>query len=210
MDRRAVVAEAQRTAAEPRGCKGLVWKRHWHWSHLSSDGRGSEGRFPDAPPQGASLWLAPCPRCMRQAPRKRSGPVAHFMGYYSTLVRILQWGVALSNLPSSTEREEGAYGGGGRCPTQPHPPTLLETGGLAVPPAGAAPPAPCLGRCGGRRLLTWRAGLATYANGPRRLVQSIPGSAAMRPDACYVPDSVKVSYEISFTCHFCKPQPLRS
>ena len=26
-----------------------------------------------------------------------------------------------------------------------HPPTLLETGGLAVPPEGAAPPAPCLG-----------------------------------------------------------------
>ncbi len=29
-----------------------------------------------------------------------------------------------------------------------HPPTLLETGGLAVPPAGAAPPAPCLGNGG--------------------------------------------------------------
>ena len=45
MDRRAVVAEAQRTAAEPRGWKGLVWKRHWHWSHLSSDGRGARRRF---------------------------------------------------------------------------------------------------------------------------------------------------------------------
>ncbi len=29
------------------------------------------------------------------------------------------------------------------------------------------------------------------------------------PDAWYVPDSVKISYEISFTRHFCKPQPLR-
>ena len=29
-----------------------------------------------------------------------------------------------------------------------HPPTLLETGGHAVPPAGAAPPAPCLGNGG--------------------------------------------------------------
>ncbi len=29
-----------------------------------------------------------------------------------------------------------------------HPPTFLETGGLAVPPAGAAPPAPCLGNGG--------------------------------------------------------------
>ena len=29
------------------------------------------------------------------------------------------------------------------------------------------------------------------------------------PDAWYVPDSVKVGYEISFTRHFYKPQPLR-
>ena len=33
-----------------------------------------------------------------------------------------------------------------------HPPTFLETGGLAVPPAGAAPPAPCLGDGGDRTL----------------------------------------------------------
>ena len=30
------------------------------------------------------------------------------------------------------------------------------------------------------------------------------------PDAWYAPDSVKVGYEISFTRHFYKPQPLRS
>ena len=30
------------------------------------------------------------------------------------------------------------------------------------------------------------------------------------PDAWYVADSVKVGYEISFTRHFYKPQPLRS
>ena len=29
------------------------------------------------------------------------------------------------------------------------------------------------------------------------------------PDAWYVPGSVKVGYEISFTRHFYKPQPLR-
>ena len=29
------------------------------------------------------------------------------------------------------------------------------------------------------------------------------------PDAWYVPNSVKVGYEISFTRHFYKPQPLR-
>ena len=30
------------------------------------------------------------------------------------------------------------------------------------------------------------------------------------PDAWYVPSSVKVGYEISFTRHFYKPTPLRS
>ena len=29
------------------------------------------------------------------------------------------------------------------------------------------------------------------------------------PDAWYMPDSVKIGYEISFTRHFHKPQPLR-
>ena len=29
------------------------------------------------------------------------------------------------------------------------------------------------------------------------------------PDAWYAPDSVKVGYEVSFTRHFYKPQPLR-
>ena len=29
------------------------------------------------------------------------------------------------------------------------------------------------------------------------------------PHAWYVPDSVKIGYEISFTRHFYKPQPLR-
>ncbi len=38
-------------------------------------------------------------------------------------------------------------GSGLACAVVPpaHPPTFLETGGHAVPPAGAAPPAPCLG-----------------------------------------------------------------
>ena len=30
------------------------------------------------------------------------------------------------------------------------------------------------------------------------------------PDAWYVPTSVKIGYEISFTRHFYKPQPMRS
>ena len=35
---------------------------------------------PDALPQGDSPWLAPSTYVMRQAPRKGSGPGAHFMG----------------------------------------------------------------------------------------------------------------------------------
>ena len=30
------------------------------------------------------------------------------------------------------------------------------------------------------------------------------------PDAWYVPESVKIGYEISFTRHFYKPQPMRT
>ncbi len=30
------------------------------------------------------------------------------------------------------------------------------------------------------------------------------------PDAWFVPDSMKIGYEISFTRHFFKPQPLRT
>ena len=37
----------------------------------------------------------------------------------------------------------------------------------------------------------------------------ILGSCARVPDAWYVPGSVKVGYEVSFTREFYKPQPLR-
>ncbi len=65
---------------------------------------------------------------MRQAPRKRRGP--------GTLPgrMVLLW------------RAPSFSGGVGlACAVVPpaHPPTFLETGGHAVPPAGAAPPAPC-------------------------------------------------------------------
>ncbi len=82
MDRRAVVAEAQRTAAEPRGWKGLVWKRHWHWSHLSSDGRGARRRFLRCAATGGLSMVSPRCSCMRQG----------LWGYSSTIVRILQGG----------------------------------------------------------------------------------------------------------------------
>ena len=153
MNRRAVVAEAQRTAAEPRGWKGLVWKRHWHWSHLSSDGRGTGGRFPGCAATGGISMVSPLSKMYVAGSKeeKRAGWPTSW-GYYSTIVRILQGGVAgLPNLPSSTRAgtegngERGAYGGGRppsgaglawRAPlSRPHrPPTFLETGGLPLYP----------------------------------------------------------------------------
>ena len=48
-------------------------------------------------------------------------------------------------------------GSGLACAVVPpaHPPTFLETGGLPVPPAGAAPPAPCLGMVASLRWRVW-------------------------------------------------------
>ena len=73
----------------------------------------------------------------------------------------------LPNLPSATGA--GIRGEGSWWPAPlshlAHPPTFLETGGLAVPPAGAAPPAPCLGN-GGQRFLTCASGrFLTCASG---------------------------------------------
>ena len=115
---------------------------------------------------------------------KRAGGPLHW-GHYSTLVRILQWGVG-GVLPGRMvllwSASSFSGGSGLACAVVPpaHPPTFLETGGpplhprreprvpctllretgeafaqhcggLAVPPAGAAPAAPCLGDGGGDR-----------------------------------------------------------
>ena len=99
---------------------------------------------------------------MRQAPRKRSGPAAHFMGYYSTPVRILQGGCG-RGFPRGGGQGLGMGGivlacallqrgdwlglrrpsaGGLAWPaplSRPHrPPTFLGTGGLAAPPGGTS------------------------------------------------------------------------
>ncbi len=60
--------------------RACALQRHSLRSQPSSDGLAPWG-VPSAPlPQGDSLWLAPSTYVMRQAPRKRSGPGAHFMG----------------------------------------------------------------------------------------------------------------------------------
>ncbi len=86
------VASRGETETSLSGSRELVSKRHSLRSQPSSEGL-APWVVPSAPlPQGDSLWLAHSANCMRQAPRKRSGPVADFMGYYSTPVRILQGG----------------------------------------------------------------------------------------------------------------------
>ena len=260
MDRRAVVAEAQRTAAEPRGCKGLVWKRHWHWSHLSSDGREAGRRFPRRPSAGefsvvsprSEMYAAgsreekraggPLPRgtiaqsflfcnggegspwteglvaacallqgrvrfglrryparsALRRFPEQGDSPCTPGGGCAPCTPlgtrMVLLWpapsfrggtGLACAAIPPAPPSDvfqnrgtppvppAGAappaprLGHGWSCcglrppsgegPVWPaplsrplHPPTFSRTGGHAVPPAGAAPPAPCLG--GGREV----------------------------------------------------------
>ena len=73
-----------------------------------------------------------------------------------------------------------------------HPPTFLETGGLAVPRAGAAPPAPCLGEGGSVVAcallqwggLAWRAPLSHLAHPPTFLETgglAVPPAGGCRP-----------------------------
>ena len=60
--------------------RACALQRHSLRSQPSSEGL-APWVVPSAPlPQGDSLWLASSALCMRQAPRKRRGPVADFMG----------------------------------------------------------------------------------------------------------------------------------
>ena len=93
---------------------------------------------------------------MRQAPRKRSGPAARFMGYRSTIVRILQWGCGRG--PGL--RRPPADGDGWFCfglrprPTCP-PSNVFGNRGTHHTPAEATPPAPCAASVASLR---WRIG----------------------------------------------------
>ncbi len=114
-----------------------------------------------APATGGFSMVSPQCSCMRQAPRRRSGPGAHFMEYHSTIVRILQGGAEAS--PEAGGRDGGwvgllwptpSYSGGSglacaAIPPAPPSNVFRYRGTPPVPPAGAAPPAPCLGNGGG-------------------------------------------------------------
>ncbi len=107
-----------------------------------------------APATGGFSMTSPQCSCMRQAPRRRSGPAAHFMGYHSTSVRICKGVLAGPSL-----------GGGCCCGQRPpsaegllwpaplshlaRPPTFLETGGHPLyPRRGLRPLHPWLGTKG--------------------------------------------------------------
>ncbi len=99
---------------------------------------------------------------MRQAPRKRSGPGACFMGHYSTIVLILQEGVAppgrrvlLWPTPS--------FGGGSGLACAASPPTppsdVFRDRATRCPPSGGCAPCTLLEERRRRRFLTWRVGM---------------------------------------------------
>ena len=100
-----------------------------------------------APATGGFSVVSPQCSCMRQAPRRRSGPAAHFMGYHSTIVRILQRGCGSGGSRGGGGAARGTEGLAWPAPlSRPLlPPTFLETGGHAAPPVGARPLHPAWG-----------------------------------------------------------------
>ena len=136
-----------------------------------------------APATGGVHRESPCPNICGRLREREGGRWPTSWGYYSTLVRILQGGCGggpgLRRPPTDGDgwfclglRPRSAKGLAWPAPLShlAHPPTFLETGGHAVPPAGAAPPAPRWGdggsvvACallqwgdwlGGRRCPTW-------------------------------------------------------
>ena len=155
MDRRAVVAEAQRTAAEPRGCKGLVWKRHWHWSHLSSDGREAGRRFPRRPSAGEFSVVSPRSEMYAAGSREEKragGPLPR--GTIAQSFLFCNGGEGspwTEGLVAACALLQGRVRFGlRRYPARSALRRFPEQGDTLLPPAGAAPPAPCLG--GGREV----------------------------------------------------------
>ncbi len=84
-----------------------------------------------APATGGFSVVSPQCSCMRQAPRKRSGPGPTSWGYYSTIVLILQVGGG-----------KGLMVADAVVPPSPPSNVFGNRGTPPVPPAGAAPPAP--------------------------------------------------------------------
>ncbi len=107
---------------------------------------------PDAPPQGDSLWIPPVHNVCGRLQGREAGRGPTSWGHYSTIVRILQWGVALSRcmLP-----EEILAGGGLLVGASAHPRkrNVSAPWHPAYRPAGAAG----LPARWGRMVLSWPA-----------------------------------------------------
>ncbi len=136
-------------------------QRHWLRSQPSSEGLAPWVVPSALLPQGDSLWLAPSTYVMRQAPRKRSGPVGPTSwGHYSTIVLILQWGWGGAS-PAAGGRDWGRVvllwptpsfsgGSGLACAAiPPAPPSnVFRNRGTRCTPGGGCAPCTLLG---GRR-----------------------------------------------------------
>ena len=115
-----------------------------------------------APATGGFSVVSPQCSCMRQAPGKRSGPVADFMGYHSTIVRILQggWGITWADglVVACALHQRRVRLGLRRCPTCP-PSNVFQNRGTRCTPGGGCAPCTLLGGGRRRRFPTWRVGM---------------------------------------------------
>ena len=159
MKRRAVVAESSWTAAEPRGCKGLVWKRHWPLVSPFLGRSWGWGTFPQMRRHREILYGFPL--CTMYAAgskaEKRAGGPLHG-GTIAQSFAFCNGGVAGASdsgvrPPMGTDgfvlaralHQRRVWLGVRRCPTGPPSNVFGNRGTPPVPPAGAAAPAPCLG-----------------------------------------------------------------
>ena len=149
MERRAVVAESSWTAAEPRGCKGLVWKRHWPLVSPFLGRSWGWRTFPQMRRHREILYGFPL--CTMYAAgskeEKRAGGPLHGGTLAQMSLFCNRGGAFPGRMVLLWPAPSYSRGTGLACAAiPPAPPSnVLWTGGLAVPPAGAAPPAPRLG-----------------------------------------------------------------
>ena len=155
-----------RGGLRPPSAGGLAWSRRCPTGPPSSvfSNRGTRctpaGAAPPAPCLGTGvlLWLAPsfsgglawrAPLSRPHRPPTFSRTGGHSLSPPAGLRPCTPLGGNGGFVVACAHHQRGAWLGRAVAPLA-HPPAFLATGGHAVPPAGAAPPAPCLGTEGDR------------------------------------------------------------